>query len=403
MLLLLLPSITALLPSLSLALLLSHIAEPGGEELSLVLLLWVAVDVAGAALLLLLLSLLLLLLLLLLLACVAAVPGTVLAVPAQCEVEPCLAPAYFLIAQFAASHTLTNLAQSAGGFSYLAAAGTFFNGGIAYFYYFIDLILMVGWMMCYRCELLKQCIKNSRPERALHYFLLIALGLFTAIGLEHGQPFANWIDVLAFCLLLTAYFFAWLFAISVNDVVDIDIDRISNKNRPLVTEKISKKEMQGVGTFFLIWSLVGAYLIGPWAFFSIIMFTAAYYIYSAPPLRLKRVPLVGTFLISLACLSAVTAGFYFASGIQLASAFPARLILIVLLGFTLAANIKDIKDVDGDRAEGIATIPTIFKGHTGKAIVGAMLAIAFFRCRRSSVRQGFLFHRSLPPRWDIIL
>jgi 4-hydroxybenzoate polyprenyltransferase len=185
------------------------------------------------------------------------------------------------------------------------------------------------------------------------------------------------VDVLALIILLVAYFCAWIFAVGVNDIVDIEIDRVSNPDRPLVTSTITEDEMHSANLVFLLLSFIGAFLVGYWALFAMMLFTAAYYVYSAPPLRLKRVPVLATFLIALASLSAAAAGFYFASPVQLASAFPWRLLILVLIFFTLVTNVKDIKDVDGDRAAGIATIPTIFKGHVGKTIVGAMLAIAF--------------------------
>ena len=206
---------------------------------------------------------------------------------------------------------------------------------------------------------------------------MIAVGFFVAIKIEHAQPFGNWIDVMAFVVLFLAYFCAWIFAVGVNDIVDIEIDRVSNQDRPLVTSTVTEEEVHSANIFFLLWSFIGAFLVGYWAVFAMMLFTAAYYIYSAPPLRLKRVPLLATFFIALASLSATAAGFYFASPDQLAIEFPGRLLLLVIIFFTLITNVKDIKDIDGDRAAGIATIPTMFSEGIGKTVVGAIVVIAF--------------------------
>ena len=287
------------------------------------------------------------------------------------------APAYFLVGQFAASHILGRLIQPAEALSYAASVGTLFNAGISYIFYLLDLALFIGWALLYRPNFLKEYLRNCRPERVTSFFLMIVVGILTAVAVAYGQPFGNWVDVLALIILFVAYFCAWIFAVGVNDIVDIEIDRVSNPGRPLVMSTITEGEMRSANLFFLSWSFVGAFLVGYWALFAMMLFTAAYYVYSAPPLRLKRVPILATFLIALASLSAAAAGFYFASPIQLAAAFPGRLLLLVLVFFTLVTNVKDIKDVDGDRAAGIATIPTMFKGSIGKTIIGAMLAIAF--------------------------
>jgi len=285
-------------------------------------------------------------------------------------------PSYFLIGQFAASHIPIHIVQPTEALSYAAATGTVFNAGISYILYLLDTALFAGWAILYRPRFLKAFLRNCRPERIITFFSLIGVGILTAIKIENAQPFNNWVDVVALIILLVAYFCAWIFAVGVNDIVDIDIDRVSNQDRPLVVGAVTEEEMRGANTFFLLWSFIGAFIVGYWAVFAMMLFTAAYYVYSAPPLRFKRVPILATFLISLASLSTAAAGFYFASPTQFSSAFPGRLLILVIVFFTLVANIKDIKDIEGDRVAGIATIPAAIKGHTGKAIVGAMLAAA---------------------------
>jgi 4-hydroxybenzoate polyprenyltransferase len=292
-------------------------------------------------------------------------------------VQSASAPIYFLVGQFGSSNILTRLIPPSEALSYVAATGTLFNAGLSYVFYLLDTALLVGWALLYRPRFLKEYLRNCRPERVTSFLLLIGVGIFTAVGMEHAWPFGNWVDILALVILMVAYFCAWIFAVGVNDIVDVEIDRVSNKGRPLVTSTVTEEEVHGANTFFLLWSFIGAFLVGYWAFFAMMLFTAAYYVYSAPPLRLKRAPILATFLISLASLSAAAAGFYFASPVQFASIFPGRLLILVIVFFTLVTNVKDIKDVDGDRAARIATIPTIFKGHAGKAVVGAMLAVAF--------------------------
>jgi 4-hydroxybenzoate polyprenyltransferase len=287
-------------------------------------------------------------------------------------------PQYFLISHFAAGQSVQNFIRPTVQLSYSYATGTVFNIGISYFYYLLDFLLFIGWMLAYRPNIVRAFLKNARPMRIGHYFLMILIGILAAIKLENAPVLAGWIDGIALLVLFLSYFCAWLFAVGVNDIADTAIDRISNKERPLVTEEISKADMQNGNLFFFSWSLIGGYLGGYWTLFVMLIFTAAYYIYSAPPLRFKRIPIVATFLISLACLSATMAGFYFASPDKLVSRFPLSLLLAIVVCFTLGANIKDIKDIEGDRAADIPTIPVIFGEKAGKLIIGGLLVFSFF-------------------------
>ncbi len=286
-------------------------------------------------------------------------------------------PTIFLLGQFAAGHLLGHFVRSPGTLPYIEAAGTLFDLGMANVLYVIDLALIAAWAALYRPGFLGRLLGNWRPERAVSYFLTIAIGLFAAVKLQGVQPVAGWMDALSLAILFLSFLFAWLFAVAVNDIVDIDIDRVSNTERPLAAGAMTESEMRAAGAFFLAWSFLGAYLVGYWAVFAMMAYTAAYYVYSAPPLRLKRVPAVGTFLIALANLAAAAAGFYFASRSPFVSAFPPQLFLLVLVFFTLVTGVKDIKDIEGDRAAGITTVPVIFGPRSGKVVVGAALAAAF--------------------------
>lgn len=51
--------------------------------------------------------------------------------------------------------------------------------------------------------------------------------------------------------------------------------------------------------------------------------------------------------------------------------------LLLLAIFTLAANVKDIKDIAGDREAGILTLPVIFGEKRGRMLIGGLVAISF--------------------------
>ena len=285
-------------------------------------------------------------------------------------------PQSFLIANFSASRIAGNFMRPTVQVSYGYAIEMIFNLGMGLFYYLLDFLLVVGWLIAYHPKAALSFLRNIRPKRTIHYFIMITGGIVLA-AIKNGPFILNASDIIALGALAVSYLCAWLFAVGVNDCADIAIDRISNVGRPLVTGSLTETEMRGGNLFFFSWLLLGGFLSGYWGFFTICAFTAAYYIYSAPPLRLKRIPFLSTFLISIACLAASMAGFYFIDSGKLLSDFPWRAILLTLFFFTLFLNVKDIKDIEGDRKNGVPTIPVIFGERWGREAVGFLVVVAF--------------------------
>lgn len=224
-------------------------------------------------------------------------------------------------------------------------------------------------------EKLKVVLKNSRPERVLFYIflLLIGIGYASMLGLVERITLFDFVGLF---VLFISIFMAWMFAVHTNDNVDIDIDKISNKNRPLIENTLSETQMREISFIFLAGSLLGAFIVGYYQIFMMIVFTSAYYIYSTPPLRLKRIPLVSSMLISIACLSTMLSGFFFLSTNKTFSVFPPLVALGIILVFTLGTNVRDIKDIEGDKRAGIKTLPILFEDN-GKKITGFLFGIGF--------------------------
>lgn len=241
-------------------------------------------------------------------------------------------------------------------------------------FFILSFIVGLVWFWYTSREITKIVLRNSRPERVLFYVSLIVLGALYA-----QTKFAvsvTWVDWLGLTALILSWLSACMYAIHTNDIADIDIDIISNPGRPLPGKIISTETMRDIGIMWLILSLVGSYIVGYWIFLMNIIFTSSYYLYSAPPLRLKQIPIFSSFLISIACLATVLAGFFFVSPNKMLPAFSVLYALGVVTIFTLGVNIRDIKDIAGDRALGIQTLPVVFCTY-GKQIVGGLLALSF--------------------------
>lgn len=217
-------------------------------------------------------------------------------------------------------------------------------------------------------------IKNARVERVLFYVILLLCGAGFAYINGYGN-IKSWVDVLSLIILILSWCAVWLYAVHSNDIVDIKIDEISNPERPLVKGELSVHEMRESGYVFLVISLLGSWLAGFYPFFMNLVYIATSYIYSTPPLRLRRFPILSSFLISVACLATILAGFFFISVDKRLGLFPGFVSIGILIIFTLITNIRDLKDVEGDKKDGVYTLATIF-GQKANQIIGLCFAIA---------------------------
>ena len=282
-----------------------------------------------------------------------------------------------LLVAFSQSRIPINFVRPTASLSYLYGTELIFNLGMSAIIYLVDIVLASLWFVLWNGQKIKIFLKNIRPARIGYYFGMILIGGLGAIRTEHLPVAANWVDIVLIVALLFAYLFTFMFAIGVNDLVDEAIDRVSNTDRPLPAGTLSRHDVIDGNIFFLVMMLIGGFILGYWTLFTILAFTAIYYAYSAPPLRLKRVPLFSSFLLSFATLATLFAGFFFVDTGKLVADMPIRVVLMIVVCLTLALNFKDIKDVTGDRAENIWTLPVIFGERNGKRIVGVLLGVAF--------------------------
>ena len=248
----------------------------------------------------------------------------------------------------------------------------FFMGKI---WYLVAVVLAIAWFFLSQKEKTAAVFKNSRGERVVAHLIVVSIGLGLSIIISPADAF-SWNDFLSIVSLFLSFYFSWMFAICINDLADEKIDEISNKERPLIKGALSRDKLKIASYLFLTVSLIGAFLAGYYAFFCVLAFTSLYYIYSAPPTRFKRIPFFSSFLIALCCLSELIAGFFLLSYSKELSVLPVRAIVGIVALVFLWSHIRDLKDVEGDRAAGISTVPVIF-GRYGFIAVAVMASPAY--------------------------
>ncbi|MEO0234808.1 MAG: geranylgeranylglycerol-phosphate geranylgeranyltransferase [candidate division WOR-3 bacterium] len=138
----------------------------------------------------------------------------------------------------------------------------------------------------------------------------------------------------------------------INDIFDLETDRINKPQRPLVKSKFNTKFVYFIYFLFSILSFFISFFLS-WKLLLIVVFsTVILYLYSY---KLKRIPFLGNLIISL------LSGLLFIFGSEIAGdiskgVFPAIFAFFMTLGREI---LKDIEDINGDKYIGRKTLPIV--------------------------------------------
>ena len=231
-----------------------------------------------------------------------------------------------------------------------------------------------------------EIFKDIRLLRLLHFEFMFFLGAALSEAI-HPYPltpdsssFFHWI------FLMTAIGFAWLFAVTTNNIADYDIDVVTNPGRPTVTKAIPAGHYRYFPWLFGGLAIIYSCAVDSISLFLILVFMGNYFLYSMPPLRLKRVTFFSKLLISLNSLVLVLLGHLFHSG---DFGIPLSVIFFFLVCVTAAMNFIDIKDYEGDKKAGVKPLPVVLGLETSKKIIGGFFIISY-------IAAGLAFSNSIP-------
>ncbi len=233
-------------------------------------------------------------------------------------------------------------------------------------------IISLAWFFIYDKRKFLAFIKNMRLPRLGMYLGAFWYGVYLA-----DIPFSlNFFDYLILIIANLAIILSWMFAVGSNDIVDERVDKISNSNRPLASGIMNKEEIKSINIILRVASYLTAFLTGYAFFVTIIIRSCISYLYSNEPFRLKKYPIISTFCLALSVLLGTIGGYLILSSNTIYD-FPVKLVVLILVVFTLSMNVIHIKDYEGDKEDGVRTIPVIFGLEDGKLIVGIMSALSF--------------------------
>ncbi len=177
--------------------------------------------------------------------------------------------------------------------------------------------------------------------------------------------------------LILAAIFAWIASVFLNDISDLEIDKITNPKRPIAAGEVSAGEYR---KFFLVsffMSLILALTVGVKFFLVIFVYQAIGWVYSSWPFRLKRLPIVAGFLSALALNLLFISGFLLIADNQDISQLPSKVFWLLIIAFLMSLPMKDLKDIEGDRKNGVFTIPVLLGETWARFAVGLGIFVSY--------------------------
>ena len=220
-------------------------------------------------------------------------------------------------------------------------------------------------------------LDNARiPQLAYHQGLFF-VGMGLALKLTDATLSVQFFTLLGLINLLIAIGCAWIASVIANDLFDQNIDAITNPARPLQKNIFSPEEYKAIGTTFFIASLIFSAMVSFKIMLLLLIYQALAWTYSAWPLRLKRFPLIATFIASIASLLILLSGFMLIAPNNDTSQFPPSFLFFFLFVLLISLPLKDFKDIAGDKADKVYTIPVLFGEQWGKIIIGSGLFLSY--------------------------
>ena len=204
-------------------------------------------------------------------------------------------------------------------------------------------------------------IGTSLSVVALYFISLATTGTNITPG-NFEQMLAVWLA----CICGNVYI------VGLNQLYDIEIDRVNKPELPLASGEFSVAQGQFIVATTGCLSLIIAGLSGIWLLATIGVSLLIGTVYSVPPIRLKQFPLWAAFCILTVRGIIVNIGLFLHYGNKLdgreaLNPYVWTLTLFILLFTVAIAIFKDVPDLEGDRQFNINTFtlvvgkPTVFK------------------------------------------
>jgi 4-hydroxybenzoate polyprenyltransferase len=182
---------------------------------------------------------------------------------------------------------------------------------------------------------------------------------------------------LVYISIIASASLTWMAAVNVNDIYDKVGDRLTNKRRPLPARTLTPSEFHNVTLMYFIGSAFFGLLVS-YQFFTLMMaYQAVAALYSMPPIRLKRYPVISKLCIGLASVLMLAAGYVAVNPNGDLTGIPTQEVLFIFFGFALASHVIELKDCESDRQMGVMSLPVLLGVKSAKTVVAIFIAVTF--------------------------
>jgi 4-hydroxybenzoate polyprenyltransferase len=226
--------------------------------------------------------------------------------------------------------------------------------------------------------------------RAQNLILILIIQVIIKYALFHPFEIDITLTTLQFSMLVLATLCIAAAGYIINDIQDVDIDRINRPEKVIVGKKVSEKISYSL---FIILNCIGVVLgfilsnsIGKPGFFALfIIISALLYLYAT---YLKSVIVLGNIIISvLVSMSLILVGLFdllptiTPENQSTQSTFFSIVMDYALFAFIInfiREMVKDVQDVDGDKHGGITTLPIVIGRQRTIYIVFSLAVLLLF-------------------------
>ncbi len=255
---------------------------------------------------------------------------------------------------------------------------------------YVSLLPILVGVKLFICDrtLFLALFRNARLPQIAYHVGLLCVGMGLGAFLRKVNGGINAFDVLAVWCLLIAVVCAWLASVVSNDCFDECIDQETNGDRPLPTKTISRSLYIAIGVSFFLASILASALVSVKATLLLVAYQMLAWMYSVPPFRLKRFPILATFVSAIASVLILCAGFVLFSPSGTMQELPFSLLALFVISYTVSLPLKDFKDTRGDRGDGVYTLPVLLGESLAKLFVGSGIFLSY-------VASVFVLHESM--------
>ncbi len=198
--------------------------------------------------------------------------------------------------------------------------------------------------------------------------IMVGFAVLVGLGILYGRDLPS-VGATVVLLSFSTGFFISASAMVLNDIADIEIDRVNAPNRPLVRGDISIRVALVCHFIFALAGVFSSALIGMWP---LIIAVAGWILSAFYDLWGKKSGFPGNFLVALATSLPFPYALAVAGRIDRSILVYWTMVFLTVLGREI---VKDIADVEGDRVAGVSSLPIII-GERSAAVIAGILYLS---------------------------